>query len=713
MESSVLALFELLAADHVDAILLFARDGAGAWSLARANAAGTALHARFDGHVWAEACAAGSGAWTHAASRAAFSALGEAHLLARAPREAKPDEHFDLLFAQSFDPVFLMRLDEPFHWHAGADREALLDYAFEHLRVTAINDIACRQLTATREEMIGSAPCDRWRGGIAAWRAHMRKLFDTGHTRHHGVKAPRNDGAWVALEGEYRCTYDAAGRITGYWGIQRDISRHLADSAELARSRERVELAIVGAGLGVWDIELATGDVYFDPRWMERFGYRDPETWRQMSSWPSFVHPDDLPATRLAFRDHLAGKTPLFHAEYRVRTTKGTWASVLSTGKLAGEGRMVGVCIDITERNALNARVAASERLAALGTLAAGVGHEINNPLTFVRLSLELMTRELAGPPDADKLRELIESARYGAERVGTVVRDLEMLARPCEGSVTVVDPVAVARRCLQIADHQLRHRARVEHALAPTPGVRCSEDRLVQVLVNLLVNAAQAIPEGDADNQLVRVATSTAADGRALIEIADTGIGIAGEDLDRIFDPFYTTKRGEGTGLGLSICRNLLAGMGGEIAIESEPGRGSRFLVHLPAAIDPPAEPVANSSGRSARRVLVIDDEPRLGELLGELFDGVAFTTERTARGALDRLAAGEAYDRVLCDLMMPEMTGMEFYDHVSADLRPRIVFITGGAFTERARAFLRSVPNRHLRKPFDVAQLADALRE
>ncbi len=638
----------------------------------------------------------------------------------RAGEISADESRFELLFAQDVHAVFLTRLDEPFHWPTDeTEQEACLDYAFDHMRIATVNDALCRLMEQSRDELIGSVPRARWFRETQRWRDQFRLLFSQGHT-HHSVTAPREDGSTYDVEGEYVCTYDNRGRITGHYGIQRDISYRRRAVKELETSRERLELALVGADLGVWEVDVPGMRVYFEPRWLARLGYDPAEPWRSFQWWGDVFHPDDIAEATRVLDAHVTGLEPLYRVEFRMKTASGDWRWVQSTGRMLKDQpqRIVGVSVDITERKALQARVARSERLAALGTMAAGVGHEINNPLTFVVLTLALMERALGtlpGDTTTEAFSTLLQRARYGTDRISAVVRDLQTVARPLTTGSAVANPVPVLERCLQIADHQVRHRVRVICDFGPTPNVSCSEDRLVQVFLILIINAAQAIPDGQADKHWIRIATSTADDGRVVIDISDNGAGIPPEDLDRVFEPFFTTKRGtEGTGLGLSICRGIIASLGGDIEVESEHGKGSRFRVLLPASAAPetlpqPRPPVLTS----VRRVLVIDDEPMLGVLVKSVLDGIDVTTETCAKAALARLEAGESYDRILCDMMMPELSGIDFYERVDEALRPHIVFITGASFTERVREFLSRVPNRLLLKPFDPASLATALAE
>jgi PAS domain S-box-containing protein len=621
-----------------------------------------------------------------------------------------------MLFEHNVDGVFFVTLDEPIVWQGAADHDALLQYSFEHSRVTAANKAMCEQMGATREELIGSTPSQRWGDSGLIWKERMRELYEHGRA-YQSVRAPRNDGTWMYVEGQYVCTYDDQGRITGHFGTQRDVT-------EKQKAMDRLERALVGGGIGIWDLDLTSHELYFDEHWIERLGYspQDPQV-RTAEFWGTTMHPSDLGELRRALEIHLAGKTALYRVEHRIRTAQGEWLWVLSTGKATrdSEGkpvRFIGTSVDITERKLLQERLFLAERMASIGTLAAGVGHEINNPLTYIVLNLTLMERELRGMELSQATRarmtNMIEQARYGTERVSGIVRDLQALTRVPDERAARINLIEVLDRCLEIADHQIRHRAKVIRELDVVPCVLGSEGRVVQLFLNLIVNAAQAIPVGAADRHWIRMATSTQ-NGRAVVQISDSGIGMAPETLGRIFDPFYTTKEvGEGTGLGLAICRSIVTALGGEIAVESTLGQGTTFRVSLPAApsAEPATEPIRAPAARvSKKRVLVIDDEPMVGQLVTKVLTGHEVVSETSGRAALARLRGDVRFDLILCDVMMPEVSGMDFYAQLAPELRDRVVFLSGGAFTDRAQRFLDSVPNRRLAKPFDLDALTAVL--
>jgi signal transduction histidine kinase len=401
--------------------------------------------------------------------------------------------------------------------------------------------------------------------------------------------------------------------------------------------------------------------------------------------------------------------------------------------------------IDERERQRIRARLAEAERLASLGTLAAGAAHEISNPLSFTVANLETMDEQLgrlrqmraaleqgeitgerlSGEMKAtlEDMTELLADARVGSERVSRVVRNLQSIARRQEEQHRLVDLRRVIESSLNLTWNQIRHRARlVKEFPDELPLIQGSEFRLGQLMLNLLVNAAQAIQEGNAQGNEIRVAVRAAEKG-VVLEVADTGEGIAPETRDRLFEPFFTTKpAGVGTGLGLSICQSVVLEHRGAIEVESELGHGSLFRVTLPLpsaerAADVPKKPVAPEPAPRRGQVIIIDDEPQLAwamkRLLDPEHDVVAVTH---GREALDRMLAGERFDVIVCDLTMPYMTGEQLYREIEsrfgADVASRILFVTGGALSEEGNAFLQAVRNPLLFKPFDPAELRGQVR-
>jgi two-component system cell cycle sensor histidine kinase/response regulator CckA len=392
---------------------------------------------------------------------------------------------------------------------------------------------------------------------------------------------------------------------------------------------------------------------------------------------------------------------------------------------------------DVTEqKNQMQKRLEFADRLASLGTMAAGTAHELNNPLTVVvgnaALAAEDLERHQAelkagiSPQAAEQrlkaMADALRDLRSAAGRMGRIISDLQTFARPVPEAPGLVDLAQCVEWAVRTTAHQFRHRARLVRCLGNVPLVKADEMRLGQVIINLLVNAAQSIPTGNADRNEVTVTTGTDLQGRAFADVRDTGAGISPDVLPRIFDPFFTTKEtGAGTGLGLSICHGIVRSLGGEITVDSQVGKGSTFRVTLPP-VNPDAMEEARTDVRTdqppSARILVVDDEVMLLRIMQRMLedsDHEVVCTE-TAPEALKLIDRGERFDVIISDLMMPNMTGMDFYEAVlgrNPDLARRIVFMSGGATTGRAAHFLASVSNTHLAKPFKSRNLAEAVQQ
>jgi PAS domain S-box-containing protein len=399
------------------------------------------------------------------------------------------------------------------------------------------------------------------------------------------------------------------------------------------------------------------------------------------------------------------------------------------TAAIGSEPVLLSIIRDLTERNQMQARLLQADRMAAVGTLAAGVAHEINNPLAYAITNLEVLERTLrrieSGSPEVlaaeiDSARQMLDIAREGVGRVRAIVRDLKTFSRADDLQRGPVDVRVVLDSCINMATAELRHRARIVRRYDEVPLVLASESRLAQVFLNLLVNAAQAFEHGSPDRNEIRVATSTDEEGQVLVEVADNGAGIPPALQARIFDPFVTTKPlGEGTGLGLFISREIVSGLGGSIRAESDVGVGTRLCVTLPAAAaTTPSAPPRRSPPPSARpaRVLVIDDEDSIGTSVRRALEGESRVVVATSgREALALLEHDRAFDVILCDVIMPDLDGIAVHAEMVArdpELAKRFVFMTGGVLTSETRQFLASIPGRLLEKPFAIDDLRELLR-
>ncbi len=397
-------------------------------------------------------------------------------------------------------------------------------------------------------------------------------------------------------------------------------------------------------------------------------------------------------------------------------------------GPVRQDGKLVGFVViarDITSQKQTEMQLMLADRMASVGTLAAGVAHEINNPLAAVIANLDMavhdvdeLGKKIVLPHD---LAEELRDARLSADRVREIVRDLKIFSRAQEDRRGACDVEKMLESTLRMAWNELRHRARVVKRYGKVPRVDANESRLGQVFLNLIVNAAQAIPEGRYDKNEIWISTAHEGD-QIVVAIRDTGAGIPIDVRPRLFTPFFTTKPvGVGTGLGLAISHRIVTQLGGTITFESELGKGTEFRVTLPVApegLQPITARVITGKLPSRRgRVLVVDDEEALAHAIRRyLSQDHEVEAVTSARRALELLKGGARFDVILSDLMMPQISGIELHAEI-AKLDPaqaeKMVFLTGGAFTATARAFLDATPNRRLEKPFELKALRHLVNE
>lgn len=387
-------------------------------------------------------------------------------------------------------------------------------------------------------------------------------------------------------------------------------------------------------------------------------------------------------------------------------------------------GQLAVTLQDITQRVQMQTAMLRSDRLATIGMLAAAVAHEVNNPLTYVLGNLERMHEAMLAQPESrcgDLVAQAADSLE-GSERIRRIVKDLRTFSRDEPGiRRDVLELTPIIKRAASLAAPRTRGSATVRMELDTVGPTLGDEGRLVQVLVNLLVNAAQAFEEVARTD--VKILVRLRQEGRTLLlEVVDDGPGVPSAIADRIFDPFFTTKeRGEGTGLGLSICRNIIQASGGEISLCDAPSGGTCVQVRLPVcarltnvASAPASTPAKARADQPKRRILLVDDEPAVADIMVQQLHPHDVETARSGLDAQRLLGEDAQFDVILCDMVMTEGSGPELFEwlgeHYPA-LADRVVFMTGGAFTSSARAFIESATCPVLHKPVGREKLHDAV--
>lgn len=365
------------------------------------------------------------------------------------------------------------------------------------------------------------------------------------------------------------------------------------------------------------------------------------------------------------------------------------------------------------------AQLAVADRLAAVGTLAAGAAHEINNPLAYISGNIEYSLHELQQAdyqPTSEDGREIesaLTAALEGAKRITRIVGDLSSFenvnTHPNDKNTAYVP--AALELAIRMAANEIRHRAVLSTNFERLPQVYADENSLAQLFLNLLLNAAQALPVGQVDRHRIDIRAYQPTDESVAVEISDTGPGIPREVQSRMFDPFFTTKEtGIGSGLGLFVSHNLVASFGGSLRLlASKPGVGTTFQVILRVSEDarrhesPSPEELIEPGAARRHRVLVVDDEPLIGKMLQRTLRDHDVHLVTCGRDAIE-LCRDQHFDVILCDVMMPDCGGMEVYQELltmGRDQEQRIVFITGGVFEASVLLFLEDIANPTLKKP------------
>lgn len=462
----------------------------------------------------------------------------------------------------------------------------------------------------------------------------------------------------------------------------------------------------------------ARGDVLFvNPAWVSLMGERPSEPVGRPSRLFSTDEIRGWALGETSLLEHLQGGRD-WHGEVWTETAKGRLIQgVVVTPVVGDEGSLRVIIVsrrDLTELRQAEDTAALNDRLAGIGTLAAGLAHEINNPLTFVQMNLQLIgeAMDLPGLLSKEEVRGLALDATDGVDRVTRIVQDLLALARndrgSSDGAPAPVDLHSVAQAAATLARPQTQRTATL--TVDVPEGMVClgREGELIQVVLNLLINAKQALPDRPiADNHL---ALRGRLEGEEIrLEVEDNGTGIPEDVLGRIFEPLFTTKPvGQGTGLGLSVSRSIVEAHEGRLEVRTVPGEGTCFSLVLPRLTDSAGARVKEWAEAPAKKaavdapaaqVLLVDDDPLVGRSLARALRKVGVVVAQSGPEALERLEE-HSFSVVVSDVRMPGMNGLELYHAVQEREALPFLFVTGGT-TESERAELLRLGCPVLRKP------------
>jgi PAS domain S-box-containing protein len=398
------------------------------------------------------------------------------------------------------------------------------------------------------------------------------------------ARARRKDGTYIWMEYRTEVLRDAQGNVTGFQSSSHDVTARVEAEQALERSEQNFETFVRTMPVPASIHDNKTVHLV-NAAFTQMFGHE--ESAMIGHDVLEFVDESDRPYVDARLQQDVEAIAGVTTREQLIIQADGSRVAVEVTVVpvfFRGHRYALAVFRDLRERKRLEAQLVTSERMASLGRLAATVGHEINNPLAYVLSSIALVERELAGLPEdkARTLRELVANVDEGARRIRDVVEDLRVFGRERTGEIGSVDLVRLLDRAASIASHEVRRRATLVKDYGKLPPVSGSEARLGQVFLNLLVNAAQAIPEDGGAHEVRIEARHCEADDRVEVDVVDTGVGIEPAIAAHVFDPFFTTKPGAGTGLGLSISQHIVVSLGGTLTLASSKPGETRFRVVL-----------------------------------------------------------------------------------------------------------------------------------
>lgn len=506
-----------------------------------------------------------------------------------------------------------------------------------------------------------------------------------------------------------------------------DALEQRVEARRVERTLRWMRLAEGLTKIGHWRVMHDDGSLFWSPEIFEIHGL-DPEQYTPtVDTAIAAYHPDDrervvkLLSKAMDSSEPFAFELRLFRSDGAIRWVRSRARPELDplTGELVS---IFGVFQDITEQRLMQSELVHSERLDSLALMAATMAHEINNPLTSMQLNAEVIARlATEAPPDLERIETMAVDLLDGVARIRKITQELRAITRPARQELEPVGLQRAVDAALRLSKLRLEGIEVSVALMEPVPQIQANEPRLVQVLMNLLLNASHSFYGVPESQRQVLVRSGPVGVAHTFIEVEDSGIGISDEALARVFEPFYTTKSVElGTGLGLHVCREIVQSFGGTIELRSSLGMGTTVRIELAthqtsATQKPETSPRPLVTSRPDTRLLVIDDDAMVGRALARALRGYDVEVEQDPRAGLQRLLeSGDRYAAILCDLAMPLLSGPALHAAAVAErpeLDERFLFITGGTQSAEGSQFVERHRRRVHLKPLHFQSLVEAI--
>ena len=626
--------------------------------------------------------------------------------------------------------------------HYRTPEEQAISYATFRLdaggRCLTWNPSIERVLGYQKEEFIGRPVTDLYTPEDQADAVAERALGEAADSGSFSAERwiVRQDGSRFPAQVSLARVLNRQGEVLGFFGRLRDLTEVKRVEEELGRSKEALDLANEAAGLGTWDHDLLTGELHLDSRAKALLGF-PPDAPTSYAAWTAVIHPDDLPAAQEILERAQRERQP-FSTEYRVIWPDRSvhWLAVIGRGSysptVGRPMRMRGILLDMTERKRTEERLQEVMRLEAIGRLAGGIAHDLNNMLVAILGFSDLLAQSLA--PNDPRLED-VHQINDAAERSAELTRQLLAFARRELIQPRKLDLNAIVRYAGGMLRPVLGENIRLVMQLSPDVGaIHADPARVEQILMNLVLNSRDAMPRGgevivetagvtlESDNLAWQQQSEAPPTGRyALLAVTDSGHGMDPDTLQHIWEPFFTTKpAGKGTGLGLSVVYGSVKQSGGFVWVDSEVDRGTIVRVYWPVmsqeAEKPTQRPAPTPSERGSETLLVVEDERVVRALMVRSLTGLGYRCLEAADAheALLVLQQQEKVDLVITDVVMPGTSGGDL-GLLLADRYPtlRVLYTSGFADNEVVRRGLLDVGRPFLQKPFAPRELARKVRE